>query len=87
MVPRLKYQAYQAGCKLLSGIDYVGEGLANFLGITTPKYISESEMNAVYQGHPVVEGGVAEDNSIWNQNNNNAPNEVITRYPQPQSGM
>ena len=33
----------QAGSTVLAGCDYVGEGLASFLGITTPKYEFEVE--------------------------------------------
>ncbi|XP_013106504.1 protein FAM177A1 [Stomoxys calcitrans] len=81
LVPRIKYQVYQAGCKFLNGIDYVGGGLANFLGITTPKFVSESDIKAVYEGNRKID----EDNenvTAWNQNNNNTPNMVVTRCPQ-----
>ncbi|XP_061389973.1 uncharacterized protein LOC133325207 [Musca vetustissima] len=80
-VPRIKYKVYQAGCKFLNGIDYVGGGLANFLGITSPKFMSESDIEAVYkeQAEKEVE---EESNSTWNNhNNNNEPNTVITSYP------
>ncbi|XP_073832189.1 protein FAM177A1-like [Musca autumnalis] len=81
-VPRIKYKVYQAGCKFLNGIDYVGEGLANFLGITSPKFVSESDIDAVYEEH-IRNKHDDESNSTWKQhNNNNEPNTVITRYPQ-----
>lgn len=72
---------YQAGCKFLNGIDYVGGGLANFLGITSPKFVSESDIEAVYKNQ--TENEIKEEsNSTWNHCNNNIPNTVITRYPE-----
>ncbi|KAF5286041.1 hypothetical protein FQR65_LT12976 [Abscondita terminalis] len=37
------YKAWSAGTVALSACDYVGEGLAYFFGITTPKYWAEIE--------------------------------------------
>ncbi|XP_030382050.1 uncharacterized protein LOC115629672 [Scaptodrosophila lebanonensis] len=39
--PRLRYKACRMGNNILAGIDYVGGGLASFLGITNSKYASE----------------------------------------------
>ncbi|XP_050344375.1 protein FAM177B isoform X1 [Nymphalis io] len=36
--PWLSYQATKSGSKVLNAVDYAGESLANFFGITTPKY-------------------------------------------------
>ncbi|KAK8718869.1 hypothetical protein OTU49_014407, partial [Cherax quadricarinatus] len=36
--PWMYYWMYYTGSKTLSACDYVGEGLAHFLGITSPKY-------------------------------------------------
>lgn len=44
--PWFSYYAWKSGTKVLNAVDYAGEGLANFFGITTPKYqieISEYE--------------------------------------------
>uniref|UniRef100_A0A182NRG5 Protein FAM177A1 n=1 Tax=Anopheles dirus TaxID=7168 RepID=A0A182NRG5_9DIPT len=39
----MRYKTYKLGSTVLAGCDYVGEGLASFLGITTPKYSYEIE--------------------------------------------
>ncbi|XP_050100041.1 protein FAM177A1 [Anopheles aquasalis] len=39
----MRYKTYKIGSTVLAGCDYVGEGLASFLGITTPKYSYEIE--------------------------------------------
>ncbi|XP_037828865.1 protein FAM177B isoform X2 [Lucilia sericata] len=80
--PRIKYQAYQMGSRFLNGIDYVGEGLASFFGITTPKYMSESDVENAEKGESEVNGldEVRPENGVWYHNNNiNTSNIVITR--------
>lgn len=37
------HKAYTTGSAVVSGCDYVGESLASFLGITSPKYNYEIE--------------------------------------------
>ncbi|XP_052889175.1 protein FAM177A1 [Anopheles moucheti] len=39
----MRYKTCKLGNTVLAGCDYVGEGLASFLGITTPKYSYEIE--------------------------------------------
>lgn len=39
--PYFKYKTVKAGHKILNGVDVAGGALANFFGITTPKYSSE----------------------------------------------
>lgn len=39
------YRLQQTGSTVLAGCEYVGEGLAAFLGITTPKYSYEIEQH------------------------------------------
>lgn len=39
--PYFKYKTVKAGHKILNGVDVAGEALANFFGISTPKYSSE----------------------------------------------
>lgn len=41
--PWLWYKAWAAGTSTLSVIDYMGESLASFFGITTPRYYFELE--------------------------------------------
>ncbi|CAG4961781.1 unnamed protein product [Colias eurytheme] len=36
--PWFSYYAWKSGTKMLDAVDYAGESLANFFGITTPKY-------------------------------------------------
>lgn len=74
---RIKYQAYYTSIKVLNAIDYVGEGLASFLGITSPKYVSESDIDAVFQEQECRE----EENATWKQGNNNTIDAVITSSP------
>lgn len=39
--PYFKYKTVKAGHKILNGVDVAGGALANFFGISTPKYSSE----------------------------------------------
>ncbi|KAJ2951745.1 hypothetical protein O0L34_g13912 [Tuta absoluta] len=36
--PWFSYYTWKSGTKVLNAVDYAGESLANFFGITTPKY-------------------------------------------------
>ncbi|XP_072937110.1 protein FAM177A1 [Epargyreus clarus] len=36
--PWFSHYAWKSGCKVLNAVDYAGESLADFFGITTPKY-------------------------------------------------
>ncbi|EAT45959.1 AAEL002777-PA [Aedes aegypti] len=70
------HKTCKLGSSVLAGCDYVGEGLASFLGITTPKYSFEIEefkrmqaeqnaedqaiKNFVVQNRPAGDCGVAE---------------------------
>lgn len=56
------------GSSVLAGCDYVGEGLASFLGITTPKYSFEIEEFKRMQAEQN-----AEDNAIKNFVEQNRP--------------
>ncbi|KNC25886.1 hypothetical protein FF38_14249 [Lucilia cuprina] len=78
-----KYQAYQMSNPFLNGIDYVGEGLASFFGITTPKYMSESDVENATKGELEISGfdEVRPENGAWYHNNNTNTNIVITKYP------
>lgn len=46
-LPWTWYQTTVVGSKILNGCDYVGEWLADFFGITSPKY--EFEINEFYR--------------------------------------
>ncbi|XP_023301668.2 protein FAM177B [Lucilia cuprina] len=80
---RIKYQAYQMSNRFINGIDYVGEGLASFFGITTPKYMSESDVENATKGELEISGfdEVRPENGAWYHNNNTNTNIVITKYP------
>lgn len=39
--PYFKYKTLRAGHRILNGVDVAGGALANFFGISTPKYSSE----------------------------------------------
>jgi hypothetical protein len=70
------------GSKVLNVVDYVGEGLAEFLGITTPKYILEIEEHK--QRKIQMELRAKEDlENDWSlttntENNDNSSNIVTT---------
>ncbi|KAH8387417.1 hypothetical protein KR093_006943 [Drosophila rubida] len=82
LVPRLRYKASKLGNHLLAGIDYVGGGLASFLGITSSKYASELKYHqrAKEEAEAQVQNDEDLDNN-WQQtqnNNNNHNNRETT---------
>lgn len=46
---------WSLGARVVTGVDYLGEGLASFLGITTPKYVSKSYAESVYNTSTIDE--------------------------------
>ncbi|KAM7350631.1 uncharacterized protein ACRADG_009170 isoform 1-T1 [Cochliomyia hominivorax] len=87
LVSRIKYEAYQIGCHFINGIDYVGEGLASFFGITTPKYISESDIENAIKGNCCTYDldTISHQSNVgnWQNNNNkNISNVIKTTCPQ-----
>lgn len=79
-LPWTWYQTTHVGTKILDGCDYVGEWLANFFGITTPKYQFEiDEFNRLQ----ALENEIIHKNDLemggWiNQNKNNLINVTNT---------
>lgn len=70
--PRLRYKASRVGSNILAGIDYVGGGLASFLGITNSKYASELKYHK--RAKEQAEAEADEDLDNWqspSSNNNN----------------
>ncbi|KXJ74748.1 hypothetical protein RP20_CCG012800 [Aedes albopictus] len=63
------HKTCKLGSSVLAGCDYVGEGLASFLGITTPKYSFEIEEFKRMQAEQN-----AEDQAIKNFVEQNRPN-------------
>ncbi|KAH8396507.1 hypothetical protein KR222_011776, partial [Zaprionus bogoriensis] len=89
--PRLRCKATRVGSSILAGIDYVGGGLASFLGITNSKYASELKYHqrAKEQAEAEAAADGDEDLDQWqaaNSNNNNNRNEaIVVCAPAPQA--
>ncbi|XP_003698252.1 protein FAM177A1 [Apis florea] len=71
-LPWAWYQTTSFGNKLLDGCDYMGEWLANFFGITAPKY--QFEINEFYRLQ-ALENEMLHKQDLemggWNENNRN----------------
>lgn len=76
------------GNNILAGIDYVGGGLASFLGITDSKYVSELKYQR--RAKEQAEAETDEDLDNWqtssssrnnNNNNNNTRDTVVVCEP------
>ncbi|KAL1489601.1 hypothetical protein ABEB36_013550 [Hypothenemus hampei] len=65
--PWLLYKTWAVGTSTLSFLDYVGEGLASFFGITTPRYYFELEE---YKKRQEEEQKQAEKEKGWSEINN-----------------
>ncbi|EDW82458.1 uncharacterized protein Dwil_GK25121 [Drosophila willistoni] len=87
--PRLRYKASKVGNKFLAGLDYVGGGLASFLGITNSKYASELEYYKRSQHEHAGQQDEEElDNNWQTRNNNNQQNRndaIVVCAPAPTS--
>ncbi|XP_017870319.1 PREDICTED: uncharacterized protein LOC108618720 [Drosophila arizonae] len=68
--PRLRYKATKVGHNILAGIDYVGGGLASFLGITNSKYASELKYHQRAKEQAEAEAATDEDLDNWQANGN-----------------
>ncbi|XP_032518000.1 protein FAM177A1-like [Danaus plexippus] len=60
--PWFTYQTWKSGSKVLGALDYAGETLANFFGITTPKYIIEIEE---YERMQMEKKKIDEESAGW----------------------
>nr|XP_040226412.2 protein FAM177A1 [Anopheles coluzzii] len=75
----MRYKTCILGNTVLAGCDYVGEGLASFLGITTPKYSYEIEEFKRMQAEQQ-----AEDRAIQSFVEQNRPQNSNHSVPQEQ---
>ncbi|KAL7743733.1 hypothetical protein ACLKA6_016794 [Drosophila palustris] len=82
--PRLRYKASKVGNNILAGIDYVGGGLASFLGITNSKYASELKYHKRAKEQAEAE---TEDLDNWQSHNNNRNETVIVSHDHGGEGM
>ncbi|XP_034487109.1 uncharacterized protein LOC117791453 [Drosophila innubila] len=84
--PRLRYKASKVGNNILAGIDYVGGGLASFLGITNSKYASELKYHkrAKEQAEAEAEAATDEDLDNWQPHNNNRNDTIVDCAPSRQ---
>uniref|UniRef100_A0A8D8IJJ1 Protein FAM177A1 n=1 Tax=Culex pipiens TaxID=7175 RepID=A0A8D8IJJ1_CULPI len=71
------HKTCKLGTSVLAGCDYVGEGLASFLGITTPKYSFEIEEFKRMQAEQQ-----AEDRAIQNFVEQNRPSATVESQPE-----
>lgn len=71
------HKTCKLGTSVLAGCDYVGEGLASFLGITTPKYSFEIEEFKRMQAEQQ-----AEDRAIQNFVEQNRPSVTVESQPE-----
>lgn len=71
------HKTCKLGTSVLAGCDYVGEGLASFLGITTPKYSFEIEEFKRMQAEQQ-----AEDRAIQNFVEQNRPSATVEAQPE-----
>ncbi|XP_066245451.1 protein FAM177A1 [Euwallacea similis] len=62
--PWMLYKTWVAGNSTLSFLDYIGEALASFFGITTPRYYFELEE---YKQRKANEEKMAEQRKGWSQ--------------------
>lgn len=62
--PWLAYKAWSAGSTALAACDYLGESLASFLGITTPKYYFELEE---YKKREAAKKALEEEKKGWSE--------------------
>ncbi|ALC48373.1 CG8300 [Drosophila busckii] len=72
--PRLRYKASKVGNNILAGIDYVGGGLASFLGITDSKYASELKYHKRAKEQAEAEDAADTDLDNWQVHSNNNRN-------------
>ncbi|XP_013787284.1 protein FAM177A1-like [Limulus polyphemus] len=67
-MPYLWYMTWWIGCRTLAGCDFVGEKLAHFFGITTPKYQYElEEYQRMLKEEEEEKEKTAEENVGWKQ--------------------
>lgn len=62
--PWFVYKAWSAGSTALAACDYLGESLASFLGITTPKYYFELEE---YKKREAAKKALEEEKKGWSE--------------------
>lgn len=78
--PWLVYKAQRIGSNVLAGIDNTGEKLADFFGITSPKYAYEIRQ---YQKEQAMkaEAEKKEKENTWKVSEDVSSNEPITSPP------
>lgn len=80
-MPWLWYKAWRTGASTLSIIDNIGEYLAAFFGITTPKYFFELEE---YKRRQEEIKKDEEQRQGWTQGQDGVQmNDIATTQPQP----
>ncbi|CAB3221251.1 unnamed protein product [Arctia plantaginis] len=76
--PWFTYVAQKSGTKVLNAVDYAGESLANFFGITSPKYQLEiSEYERVQEEQKKLE----EDSAGWMPKNGGGDIPLVLNEP------
>lgn len=78
--PWLFYKAQRIGSNVLAGIDNTGEKLADFFGITSPKYAYEIRQYQKEQAMKAEDEKVEKDNT-WEVSKDSSYSEPITSPP------
>lgn len=78
--PWFAYKAQRLGKNVLSGLDYTGEKLADFLGITSPKYAYEINQYRRDQERKAREEQTEKDNT-WKIPADSPSDAPITKPP------
>lgn len=77
-MPWFTYVAQKSGTRVLNAVDYAGESLANFFGITSPKYQLEiSEYERVQEEQKKLE----EDSAGWMPKNGGGDIPLVLNEP------
>ncbi|CAK1543012.1 unnamed protein product [Leptosia nina] len=78
--PWISYYTWKSGTKLLNAVDYAGESLADFFGITTPKYqIEISEYERIQEEKKKLE----EETAGWVPRNGGGDIPLVLNEPIP----
>lgn len=84
--PWFIYKAQRMGQNFLSGLDYTGEKLADFLNITTPKYAYEIQQYKKELARKAMEDEIAKENT-WKVQQESPRDEPITKPPTQSTDM
>ncbi|XP_026330826.1 protein FAM177A1-like [Hyposmocoma kahamanoa] len=76
--PWFSHYACKSGSKVLNAVDYAGESLASFFGITTPKYQIEIDE---YERIQEIQRKIEEDSAGWVPKNGGGDIPLVMNEP------